>query len=146
MMVNQFRRHLNQHILINPKLTLFRVSTAETKPKTICHTDNYNANLAWTSIIYLTLPSHCQGGTSFFRHRPTGTLHDSLPFNWNNADAKEPEEWEEVGQVSMKYNRCLMFRPSLFHSVTLPFFGEDKHNGRLTQVQMLMASPDPPRQ
>lgn len=144
LMVNQFRERLSQHILIDPKLTMFRYSTADTSAKTVCHTDDYNPNIEWSTIIYLTLPRDCQGGTSFFRHRPTGKLDNSRPFDWNKANAMDPAEWEEAGQVDMAYNRCIMFRPSLFHSVTPPFFGHSRFEGRLTQVQMLMRSPDFP--
>lgn len=103
----------------------------------------------WTGVYYLTLDEHAQGGTDFFRHRPSGTLRAPVyPEDWDAWDCKTPDElwrtvirphtndptrWERVRHVPMKFNRLLLFRPWLWHNAT-PGFGDRAENGRLIYV------------
>ena len=41
----------------------------------------------WSGILYLSRPEDCQGGTEFFRHKPTGT--DRVPM--------DPESLRKIG-------------------------------------------------
>ena len=42
-------------------------------------------NCHWTGVFFLTLDQDAQGGTDFFRHRPSGTLRAPVyPEDWQN--------------------------------------------------------------
>lgn len=103
----------------------------------------------WSGIIYLSLPEHCQGGVAFYKHKKTGALSSTR--EWFNqifshlhrkdkatikAEIqrvfKDPNEWEMVGQIPMKYNRAVMLMGQCFHGST-GVFGNGFENGRLTQ-------------
>ena len=49
----------------------YRLSSIDCVKRQICHVDQ----TALAAILYLTLPEHCQGGTSFYRHKRTGAIH-----------------------------------------------------------------------
>ncbi|GAM97111.1 hypothetical protein U91I_00735 [alpha proteobacterium U9-1i] len=102
----------------------------------------------WSSILYLSLPEHCQGGTDFFRHRATRTIRapvfpgekEQLPMSWDQLrqdmlgpNAKDPTRWERVRHVEMRFNRFVLFRPWLWHDAG-PGFGDSHENGRLIYV------------
>lgn len=102
----------------------------------------------WSSILYLSLPEHCQGGTDFFRHRPTRTIRapvfpgekEQLPMSWDKIredmlapNCTDPAKWERVRHVPMRFNRFVLFRPWLWHDAG-PGFGDNAENGRLIYV------------
>ena len=103
----------------------------------------------WTGVYYLTLDEHAQGGTDFFRHRPSGTLRAPVyPEDWDawefdTADAlwndvirphtNDASKWERVRHVPMKFNRLVLFRPWLWHNAGAGF-GDRAENGRLIYV------------
>lgn len=100
----------------------------------------------WSGILYLSRPEDCRGGTEFFRHRPTGTersaldradlaamgydsyreMHDAIVL----GDGTDPEKWEKVMEVPMRFNRLVLLRPWLWHTAG-PGFGEGLEDGRL---------------
>ncbi|MDX1405858.1 MAG: DUF6445 family protein [Woeseiaceae bacterium] len=117
-------------------------------------TANVHIDIAhWTTVLYLTLPEHCpagtSGGTHLYRHRPTGS--DRAPYDEQelsamgfaspeefmervlNADTNDPEKWEELCTVPIRFNRLLLFRPQQYHSAGYGF-GTSKENGRLVYV------------
>lgn len=81
--------------------------------------------------MYLTLPEQCQGGTVFFRHKPTGDywLRPERRARYNFDDAAE---WEESYRVPMAFNRLVCYPGRLFHAVGTPYFGDTIRNARLT--------------
>lgn len=103
----------------------------------------------WTGVYFLTLDEHAQGGTDFFRHRPSGTLRAPVyADDWNAWDVSTPDDlwgnvirpqtndsskWELVRHVPMKFNRVVLFRPWLWHNAR-PGFGDRPQNGRLIYV------------
>jgi hypothetical protein len=109
-------------------------------------------NCHWTAILYLTKPEYCQGGTDFFRHKPTNTEHAPLIASdlekfgfekyedvWDkliNVDGKDPNKWERTGTVPMRYNRLVLLRPWQWHNAT-PGFGTTIENGRLIYMSFL---------
>lgn len=134
---------------IEPALTTsharFRLALAGDKGKDGVHIDPVN----WTVILYLTLPEHCQGGTHLFRHKATGS--DRAPYNENELaalgfDSKEefmaevldkntnnPDAWEELTTIPMRYNRLLIMRPQQYHDAGVSF-GDSPENGRLVYL------------
>jgi len=107
----------------------------------------------WTTVLYLTLPEDCPtgtaGGTQLFRHRATNSDHSPLsekellamgfdsPKEFMegviDADTNNPDKWERLTSVPMRYNRLLVFRPQQYHDAGLSF-GTTKENARLVYV------------
>ncbi len=107
---------------------LFRYTLADTVKKVFCHVDG----CANAGILYLTLPGNCAGGTTIYRHKPTG---DEI-YNRANRhlyDFREAGQWEVLTEVEMRYNRLVMYPGQLFHAITPVFFGDRIENARLTQ-------------
>jgi len=119
------------HLISKPALNAkvqFRYSMEGTQKRNICHADGVD----YAGIVYLSLPGDCQGGTHFFRHKPTGHLirdNQLIEQYRYNIEA----DWEIVYKVNMKYNRLVMYPGDLFHAIGLPFFGTTIENARLTQ-------------
>jgi hypothetical protein len=103
-------------------------------------------NCHWTGVYFMTLDEHAEGGTDFFRHRPSGTLRAPIypedwrdwPFDtvaklWNEVihpHTNDATKWELVRRVPMKFNRLVLFRPWQWHNAGAGF-GDAAQNGRL---------------
>lgn len=107
---------------------LFRYTLANAQKKVFCHVDG----CANAGIVYLSKPEHCAGGTTIYRHKPTG---DEIYRRQNRQlyDFRDPSQWEVIREVEMVYNRLLMYPGQLFHAITPVFFGDSIDNARLTQ-------------
>lgn len=114
------------------------------------------SHLAMVGICYLTLPEHCQGGTTFFRHRKTGS--DRTPSQKDLEAAgyssvaqllqqEGPDEscWETLMTIPMRFNRLVLYRPFLWHSAG-PAFGNSLESGRLIQLFSFVRAPATGRQ
>jgi len=104
----------------------FRYTFQGTIKRQVCHADGVN----FAGIVYLTPQNLCQGGTVFFRHRPTGDIirQANKRYDFRNAD-----EWEEVFRAEMAFNRLVFYPGDIFHAVATPYFGDSIENARLTQ-------------
>jgi hypothetical protein len=103
-------------------------------------------NCHWTGVLYLSRDEHAQGGTDFFRHRPSGTLRAPVyPEDWAAWGGRtiqqlwkevilphtnDASKWDLVRHVPMQFNRLVLFRPWLWHNAT-PGFGDGVADGRL---------------
>ncbi|MBR0552572.1 DUF6445 family protein [Stakelama marina] len=103
----------------------------------------------WSGILYLSRPEDCQGGTEFFRHKPTNSdrapiTHEELRaagFSSTaqletevlNKHSNDESKWEKTMEVPMRYNRLLLLRPWMWHTAG-PGFGNCLENGRLIMV------------
>ncbi len=123
----------------------FRLALDGDKGTESVHIDNVH----WTTILYLTLPEHCQDGTHLFRHKATGT--DRAPYNSMelaemgfasqqefldgviNKNTNDPDAWEHLMTVPMRYNRLLIIKPQQYHDAGISF-GTKPENGRLIYV------------
>ncbi len=116
---------------------LFRYTLAGAQKKTFCHVDKST----YAAIVYLTKPEHCAGGTSIFRHKPTGDeiykVSNAHLYNYN-----DPNHWELIKQVEMVHNRLVVYPGKFFHSITPVFFGGKIENARLTQNIFIYRSGD----
>lgn len=103
----------------------------------------------WSCVIYMSLPEHCQGGVSFFRHKETGLYSSTreletklfshlvgLPEDEADRAVKaylaDLKNWEEVQRIAMRYNRAVLLMAQCFH-MSEGIFGTEPANGRLTQ-------------
>jgi len=120
----------------------FRLTLASDTGKAAVHIDSSH----WSGILYLSLPEHCQGGTDFYRHRPSGLDH--APYEEKHltacglsdfsevgeklllTDTNDAAKWEHVMTVPMRFNRLVLFRPWLYHNAGSGF-GDSFGNGRL---------------
>jgi len=132
-----------------------------------CDTGRYRVHVDvgvdWSGVLYLNRPEQCRGGTSFFRHRGTGTEHapttaaDLVRCNAKTAqetldrilgrDSNDAAQWESTVTVPMQFNRLVLFRPLLRHSDG-DGFGDSTGSGRLVQLFFLRSasrSGAPPR-
>lgn len=123
----------------------FRIMLKETGSRLKVHLDGLSD---WTGLIYLNTPDSCEGGTAFYRHRPTGLdgkiskektqelgydCWEDLERSIIEPDTLRPEAWEETMFVGMKFNRLVLFKGNeLFHCHTHSF-GQNKSDGRMTQ-------------
>ncbi|MGH6933904.1 MAG: DUF6445 family protein [Dongiaceae bacterium] len=110
----------------------------------------------WSGVLFLTLPEHCRGGTSFLRHRHYGTDHAPLTraelatYGVDTPDAaldlvlgqdsNDPDKWETAMTVPMRFNRMVLFRPLMWHAAG-EGFGDDFEYGRLVQLFFLRRAP-----
>ncbi len=134
-----------------------RVSLAADKARADVHLDSPLLQDIYGAVLYLSLPEHSQGGTSFFRHRASGwdrrptdaqlqtggyrSLLDfqqrglpaprSLPFTeWQQ---QRETTWDWMFEVPMRFNRLIIYRSNFFHAIS-NLFGDHADNGRLVQL------------
>jgi len=104
----------------------------------------------WVVVIYLTMPPDAIGkrGLSFYTHKRTGL--DAFPNEyacqingWQNMDdimssfnPNNRDEWEEYGNVFVKYNRCVIFHADHWHSYGHGF-GNELNNSMIYQKLLL---------
>lgn len=107
----------------------YRYAHAGTIKKQVCHADG--CDLA--GVVHLTLPEHCQGGTWFFRHRPTGHIccDRTLPMHHDYNDSKL---WERYYEAPMRFNRLALYPGEFFHAIATPYFGDCVENARLAMT------------
>ena len=106
----------------------------------------------YSSLIYLTLPQHCSGGTAFYRHKEldidrlpdlnsremgillekSGLTIDLLLKKLIDDGFEIEEKWERLMTATMRFNRCIIFEGAQFHSRT-HLFGNTANDVRLTQ-------------
>lgn len=110
----------------------------------------------WSGILYLNKPQDCFGGTEFFRHKRTNTdrfpvTHEELAATGYSTfeearsaiidgEGTDPDAWEPVMNVPMRYNRLLLLRPWLWHTAG-PGFGDSLDNGRLVYLMFFLLKP-----
>ena len=107
----------------------------------------------WTAILYLSLTEDCPdsvaAGTHLFRHKATNSDHApydeeelaamgfSTPKDFMDnvvtADTNNPDKWERILTVPMRFNRLMLFRPQQYHDAGTGF-GTDPRNGRLVYL------------
>lgn len=147
-LVKSFSRITGEDLIVSPEnLTFgkFRVMLDSTGSRLKIHVDG---DTDWTGLVYLNLPEQCQGGTAFYKHIRTGM--SEVPTqeqiaaagftSWREmekavvgVDSLNPQAWEMMDYVGMKFNRLVLFRgDKLFHAHTCAF-GDNLENGRLTQ-------------
>jgi len=108
----------------------YRLTLGTSIKRAICHIDSCE----YTAVMYLTLPEHCRGGTTLFKNIPTNHFRPQAGYEYNYTNAND---WQTVHQVEMKFNRMVVYPGRLFHSPTPPFFGDNIHNGRLSQTMFI---------
>jgi len=148
----------------SPDHGAFRLSAAADEARADVHVDNPSIGNVFGGVLYLSLPEHSRGGTTFFRHRRTGW--DRTPdaerllekgyrslSDYQRRELKPNERmsfdawveqrgalWEPVIEVPMRFNRLIIFRSDFYHAVT-ELFGTTIDNGRLVQLFHFEAKP-----
>ena len=119
-----------------------RLASSGDKSQADVHIDTCH----WSAIIYLSLDEHCQEGTHFYRHKPTGLemapafpgqAHAAGYENTETAvrvilknDGLDHEQWERRMMIPMRFNRIAIFRGYLWHDAGISF-GTTPENSRL---------------
>lgn len=125
--------------------------TSHATPRLALEGDESNADIHidmchWSAMVYLSLDEHCQGGTHFYRHKPTGwDMAPAFPGMAEEAGYKtadealkkilehkghDEENWEHTMTIPMKFNRLAVFRGYLWHDAGVSF-GASPQTGRL---------------
>ena len=128
------------------KCSYFRITREGQYGKQYIHFDP-NPGLVWAGVLYLTPTVHPTGGTKFWKHTATGweksptneegaqygikSYEDML--NFFNTEGTDKSKWTELDNVAFKYNRLVMFSPSLWHS-NGDLFGTTHEDARLVQL------------
>lgn len=112
----------------------YRLNFGGELPNAAIHSD-----LGWGTHALVLYLSEGEGGTAFWRHKPTGAhridagdvpLFEAVRDHWNDAS-----QWERYGLATMRMGRAIIYESALFHS-RWPFeaFGEGPRDGRLVAV------------
>jgi len=135
----------------------FRLSFASSQARSDIHVDEDVCRPMYAGVLYLSLPEHCRGGTSFWRHRETGW--SCIPPAEAFAQTRYPDfrefqrrevlgtgersdfesltrqrtSWERVVEVPMRANRLIVYRSDFFHAIS-EVFGTAPENARLVQL------------
>lgn len=138
----------------------FRLSPAGAKAALHIHFDP-DPTILWAGVVYLSLPEDCldrgrtREGTTFWRHKASGvdrcpaTREEAQAMGINSeedmhaflkGDGMNQDRWEKLLAIPLKYNRLVLFRPWLWHSVG-ETFGDmaDRAHVRLIQLVFLSA-------
>ncbi|MES2934018.1 MAG: DUF6445 family protein [Pseudomonadota bacterium] len=136
----------------------YRVSFADSAARTDIHVDNESGDnfKHYAAVLYLTLPEQSQGGTTFWRHVPTGWqrrpndtdvraagfpnfkafqqrwLSNKEVIHFNKLKDRR-DSWKLLLEVPMRFNRLIMYQGHHFHSIS-DVFGSTLENGRLVQL------------
>lgn len=103
----------------------------------------------WSGVIYLSKNEDCSSGLVFYKHKHTNSilwdnqwfyLNRNHLYHLNGLPLKEamlelfrdPNEFEEIGTIPIRYNRAIVFMAHAFHG-TGTSFGDKIENCRLTQ-------------
>jgi hypothetical protein len=130
---------------------MFRLTTQSDTYKQRIHVDLPNMNCSWAGVLYLNKEFNQESGTKFWQHKELKM--DELPLNISEAskygfhslddvknfmetDGLDETKWINVMSVPMKYNRLVLFRPWMWHSIGAQF-GTDDSTARLTQLFFL---------
>ncbi|OBV37333.1 DUF6445 family protein [Janthinobacterium psychrotolerans] len=143
---------------ISPDNGSYRLSYADAMARTDIHVDNEtggNFNF-YAGVLYLNPPEQCQGGTTFWRHQPSGWyrrlpeadvkaggyasfkdfqkrwLPNSTVQKFNDLQERR-DSWQALLEVPMRHNRLIMYKGHYFHSLS-SVFGDAPDNGRLVQL------------
>ena len=143
---------------ISPDNGSCRLSYADAMARTDIHVDNEtgsNFNF-YAGVLYLNPPQQCQGGTTFWRHQPSGWyrrlpeadvkaggyasfkdfqkrwLPNSKVQKFNDLQ-EQRDSWQALLEVPMRHNRLIVYKGHYFHSIS-NVFGDTPENGRLVQL------------
>ena len=143
---------------MSPDNGSYRLSYADAMARTDIHVDNEtggNFNF-YAGVLYLNPPEQCQGGTTFWRHQPSGWyrrlpeaqvkaggyasfkdfqkrwLPNSTVQKFNDLQERR-DSWQALLEVPMRHNRLIMYKGHYFHSLS-NVFGDTPENGRLVQL------------
>jgi len=141
----------------SPDTGALRVSLAGDEARADVHVDNPTLPHIYGSVLHLTLPGHCSGGTSFYRHRGSGWARRpdaaalraagyasfldfqkrNLPPNKRQPFAEWQRQrnatWELLFEVPTRFNRLVVFRSDFFHAIS-GLYGDSLASGRLVQL------------
>ena len=143
---------------ISPDNGSYRLSYADAMARTDIHVDNETGNNFnfYAGVLYLNPPEQCQGGTTFWRHLPSGWtrrlpeadvkaggyasfkdfqkrwLPNSKVQKFNDLQ-EQRDSWQALLEVPMRHNRLIVYKGHYFHSIS-NVFGDTPENGRLVQL------------
>jgi hypothetical protein len=97
--------------------------------KTWVHADFNND---WSCIVYLSPDPIGNSGTSFYKHKETGS-RSYLSSPEIEGDGNNDDAWIKTDVIANVFNRAVIFRGDLWHRAD-DYFGKDLKSGRLFQT------------
>ena len=99
--------------------------------KTWVHSDHHTD---WSCLVYLHPEPLHNSGTSFYKHKETGSrMYSDNDGETIEGDGDDYDKWTREDVISNVYNRAIIFRGDLWHAAD-EYFGEDMETGRLFQT------------
>jgi hypothetical protein len=82
----------------------------------------------WSGLVYLNPHAPASGGTTIWKHRPTGRC-------WaiDSQYSRQWDDFEPVLEVENRYNRLILFYASIYHLAAIGW-GDNRHNARMFQT------------
>jgi hypothetical protein len=131
----------------------FRITLGADESRYLVHADP--TRLDWVGVVYLNPPEQVRGGTAFFRHK--GLDSDRTPMSQAELaaygpssvaellrqDGNDPDKWQHLMTVPMRFNRLILYRPWSWHSAG-EAFGTSLEDGRLIQLVAFQTQPAAP--
>lgn len=135
----------------------FRASFADSRARSDIHVDDAAGRRTYAGVLYLSLPEHCRGGTSFWRHRASGwecapspealrahgqssldAFHRTLVGAGDervgfDALKRTRSDWDRVLEMPMRFNRLVLYRADHYHAIS-EVFGHSLADCRLAQL------------
>ncbi|CDG85726.1 DUF6445 family protein [Janthinobacterium agaricidamnosum] len=150
---------------MSPDNGSYRISYADAVARTDIHVDNESGDNfnVYAGVLYLNPPEQCQGGTTFWRHKPSGwqrrppesevkqagypSFKDFQKKWLPNAQVQkfndlqqQRDAWQALVEIPMRHNRLIVYRGHHFHSIS-NVFGNTPDNGRLVQLFFFEVEP-----
>lgn len=142
-----------------------RISYADATARTDIHVDNESGDQFnfYAGVLYLNPPEQCQGGTTFWRHKPSGWqrrlpaadirqagypgfkefqkqwLPNTTVQQFNTLQ-QQRDTWQALVEIPMRNNRLIVYQGHHFHSIS-NVFGDTPDNGRLVQLFFFEVQP-----
>ena len=89
----------------------------------------------WSCIVYLHPNPKENSGTSFYKHKETGSVEwdDVFAGEVVENDGDDWDKWIRTDTVSNRFNRAVLFRGKMWHAAD-EYFGTTKEDARLFQT------------
>ena len=88
----------------------------------------------WSCLIYLSPDPPHNSGTSFYKHKKTGSrMYSDNDGATIEEDGSDYSKWTREDVVSNVFNRALIFKGQMWHAAD-DYFGTDLKTGRLFQT------------
>jgi len=98
------------------------------------HVDGFNN---WAGVLFMTPDAPLSGGTAFYQFCDGTMSEQDQEYTQSKPEtdrfSQDMTKWKEVDRIGNVFNRLILFNSKNYH-MSMDYFGDNKHNGRLFQV------------